>query len=152
VLSITSICLERRGGAEPQKDDGFCNDRAGDLANSGGNRGEAGGKKHSGKATQDEQPAKDGHKHRPSVRPAILNAHSGKPSDEQEDARHEDERGPRETCSANAGNEPMFSNMLAAIATRVGPIRPAIVFEVVIYAPLRMRHRAYDKPGSVPSS
>ena len=47
-----------------------------------------------------------------------------------------------ETCSANAGNEPMFSNMLAAIATRVGPIRPAIVFEVVIYAPLRMRHRA----------
>jgi len=60
--------------------------------------------------------------------------------------------GSRETCSANAGNEPMFSNMLAAIATRVGPIRPAIVFEVVIYAPLRMRHRAYDKPGSVPSS
>src|SRR5712675_557992 len=41
-----------------------------------------------------------------------------------------------------AGNEPMLSNMLAAIATRVGPIRPAIVFEVVIYAPLRMRHRA----------
>src|ERR1700724_4869200 len=58
--------------------------------------------------------------------------------------------GSRETCSANAGNEPMCSNMLAAIATRVGPIRPAIVFEVVIYAPLRMRHRAYDKPGSVP--
>src|SRR5258706_12717186 len=54
---------------------------------------EAGGKKHSGKATQDEQPAKDGHKHRPSVRPAIVNAHNGKPSDEQEDARHEDERG-----------------------------------------------------------
>src|SRR5260370_41851651 len=40
------------------------------------------------------------------------------------------------------GNEPMLNNMLAAIATRVGPIRPAIVFEVVIYAPLRMRHRA----------
>jgi hypothetical protein len=58
----------------------------------------------------------------------------------------------RETCSADAGNEPMFSNMPAAIVTSVGPIRPAIVFEVVIYAPLRMRHRAYDKPGSVPSS
>src|ERR1700739_2163529 len=29
------------------------------------------GKKHSGKATQDEQPAKDGHKPRPSVRPAM---------------------------------------------------------------------------------
>jgi hypothetical protein len=25
-------------------------------------------------------------------------------------------------------------------------------FEVVIYAPLGMRHRAYDKPGSVLSS
>src|SRR6266436_7717120 len=43
--------------------------------------------------------------------------------------------GSRETCSANAGNEPMFSSMPAAIATRVGPVRPAIVFEVVIYAP-----------------
>src|SRR5713101_1161121 len=42
--SITSICLERKKGAEPQEDDGSCNDRAGDLANSGGNRGEAGGK------------------------------------------------------------------------------------------------------------
>src|SRR6266536_1367770 len=40
--------------------------------------------------------------------------------------------GSRETCSANAGNEPMFSSMLAAIMTRVGPIRPAIVFEVFI--------------------
>ena len=44
------------------------------------------------KATQDEQPAKDGHKHRPSVRPAIVNAHNGKSSDEQEDTRHEDKR------------------------------------------------------------
>ena len=50
------------------------------------------------------------------------------------------------------GNEPMFSSMPAAIATRVGLIRPAIVFEMVIYAPLRMRHRAYCKLGSVPSS
>src|ERR1700758_4277592 len=80
--SITSICLERKKGAEPQEDDGSCNDRAGDLADSGGNHGESGWKKHSGKATQDEQPAKDGHKHRPSVRPAIVNAYNGKPSDE----------------------------------------------------------------------
>jgi hypothetical protein len=29
----------------------------------------------------------------------------------------------------------MFSNMPAAIATRVGPIGTAIVFEVIIYAP-----------------
>jgi hypothetical protein len=50
-------CLERKKGAEPQEDDGCCDDRAGELANSGGNRGESGWKKHSGKATQDEQPA-----------------------------------------------------------------------------------------------
>src|SRR5258707_13120084 len=81
VCSITSICLEREKGAESQEDDGSCHDRAGDLANSGGNRGESGWKKHSGKATQDEQPAKDGHKHRPSVRPAIVKTHNVKPSD-----------------------------------------------------------------------
>ena len=44
------------------------------------------GKNSRARPTQDEQPAKDGDKHRPSVRPAIVNAHNGKPSDEQEDA------------------------------------------------------------------
>jgi hypothetical protein len=38
------------------------------------------------------KPAKDCHKHRPSIRPAIVNAHNGKSSDEQEDTRHEDKR------------------------------------------------------------
>src|SRR6266566_1678885 len=44
--------------------------------------------------------------------------------------------GSRETCSANVGIEPMFSNMPAAVATRVGPIRP---FEVVMVG-LRSEH------------
>ncbi|WP_130582723.1 hypothetical protein [Bradyrhizobium sp. Leo170] len=43
-------------------------------------------KKYSGKATQDEQAAEDGHKHRPSVRPAIVSANNGEPSAEQENA------------------------------------------------------------------
>jgi hypothetical protein len=37
--SIASICLEREKGAEPQEDDGPCNDRADVLAKSAGNRG-----------------------------------------------------------------------------------------------------------------
>jgi hypothetical protein len=130
--SITSICLEREEGAEPQKHDGSWNDRAGGLTNSAGNCGQAGWEKHSCKATEDGKPAKDGHKHRPFLRPAIVSAHNGKSCDEQEDAGHEMSAGSRETCSANSGNEPMFSSIPAAIATSVGPIRPAIVFEVVI--------------------
>jgi hypothetical protein len=50
------------------------------------------GKSISCKATENGKPAEDGHKHRPSVGPAIVNAHNGKPSDEQEDTRHEDKR------------------------------------------------------------
>jgi hypothetical protein len=150
--SITSICLERKKGAEPQEDDGCCDDRAGELANSGGNRGESCWKKRSGKATQDEQPAKDGDKHRPSVRPAIVNAHNGKPSDEQEDARHEDERWVAGNLFRQRRERARVQQHAGSDSDKGGPIRPAIVVEVVIYAPLRTRHRAYDKPGSVPSS
>src|SRR6266700_751664 len=91
--SITSICLEREEGAEPQKHDGSWNDCAGGLTNSAGNCGQAGWEKHSCKAAEDGKPAKDGHKHRPFLRPAIVSAHNGKSCDEQEDAGHEDERG-----------------------------------------------------------
>jgi hypothetical protein len=42
--------------------------------------------------------------------------------------------GSRETCSAKAGKEPTLSNTAAATATRVGPISPAIVFDVLIGA------------------
>jgi hypothetical protein len=100
--------------------------------NSGGNRGHSDWEKHSGKATEDGKPAKDGHKHRPSVRRALVNAHNGKSSDEQEDTRHEDKRWVAGNLFRQPGDEPMFSSMLVAIATRVGPIRPAIVFEVCI--------------------
>ena len=40
--------------------------------------------------------------------------------------------GSRDTCSAIAGKEPRLSNMPAAIATNVGPIRPAIAFDIAI--------------------
>src|SRR5262245_59204428 len=46
----------------------------------------------------------------------------------------------RETCSANAGKERRFNNIAAAIATRVGPIRPAIALEVVIARISRRKH------------
>src|SRR5258707_8809457 len=72
--SITSKCLEREERAEPQKHDGSWNDRAGGLTNSAGNCGQAGWEKHSCKATEDGKPAKDGHKHRPFLRPAIVSA------------------------------------------------------------------------------
>jgi hypothetical protein len=42
--------------------------------------------------------------------------------------------GSREICSANSGNEARFSNIAAAIATSVGPIRPAINFDVELLA------------------
>src|SRR5258708_29091011 len=99
--SITSIRLEREEGAEPQKHDGSWNDRAGGLTNSAGNCGQAGWEKHSCKATEDGKPAKDGHKHRPFLRPAIVSARNGKSCDEQEDAGHKMSAGSRETCSAS---------------------------------------------------
>src|SRR5215211_4550112 len=40
--------------------------------------------------------------------------------------------GSRENCSANAGKEARLSSIAAAMAASVGPIRPAIIFEVVI--------------------
>jgi hypothetical protein len=43
--------------------------------------------------------------------------------------------GSQEICSVNAGKEPTLINIAAAIATSVGPIRPAIIFEVVMLGP-----------------
>jgi hypothetical protein len=40
--------------------------------------------------------------------------------------------GSREICSASSGNEAKFTSIAAAMATSVGPIRPAIIFDVVM--------------------
>src|ERR1700730_4297189 len=40
--------------------------------------------------------------------------------------------GSGEICSTNSRNEPRVTNTAAAIATSVGPIRPAIIFDVVM--------------------
>jgi hypothetical protein len=49
--------------------------------------------KHSYEAAEDGNPAKDRHEDRPPARPDIVSAHNCKSGNEQEDARHEDERG-----------------------------------------------------------
>jgi hypothetical protein len=58
--------------------------------------------------------------------------------------------GSRATCSANSGKEAKFSTIAAAIATSVGPIRPAIVFDVVMAKPKRALCKAVhaEKSGS----
>src|SRR5437016_4431864 len=80
--SVSTVALEREGGAERQKHDCRRSDQSGALPKPGCEHGEPGWEKDSYKTTEDGEPGKYRHEHRPAARPEIVSAHNGKSSDE----------------------------------------------------------------------
>ena len=69
-----------------------------------------------------------------------------------EDTGHEDERGGAGNLFRQRRERANVQQHAGSDCDKGGTDQAGDRFEMVIYAPLRMRHRAYCKPGSVPSS
>jgi hypothetical protein len=114
------------------KPDRRCNDQADVLANPGRDRGHLGWEKYSCKATEEDEPAHNRHQHGPVGRPDIVSAHNGKAGNEQEDARHEDERGVVRDLLRQCRKNAKVEQYSGSDRDKGGPIRQAIIFEVVM--------------------